>query len=324
MLEKKCQEGTGWFFDRKSIHLKHIVCTPYLKQIIMIKISKNIFLLLFAISIVSNAQTPFEEVNGNLTIPAESLTLTGSWAVQNTVAGFNGTGYIVWTGTDSFTTQTATALITTQIKINTPGTYLFKWRNKVGQGTTSTDFNDSWLKFSDATDFFALKPGGVKVYAKGSGKTPNPAGAGTNGFFKIYLNSTTNWTDRAFTFDNDAHSIYVEFASEGVYTMLISARSRLHLIDEIVLTKVTLGLNENLKEDTASIQLYPNPIEKDSVLSVVTSLEKQNIIITDMLGKEVLRNKTSGSTVTQIQLKGFKSGVYFVKTNNTSAKFIVK
>lgn len=288
-------------------------------------ILKSLFFLLIGIVTKTNAQTVFEESNGSLTIPAENLTLVGSWQVQNLVAGFNGTGYIVWTGVDSFNTQNALGTITTQIKINTPGTYLVKWRNKVGQGTSSTDFNDSWLKFSDATDFYAQKTGSVKIYAKGSGKTPNPAGAGTNGFFKVYLNGTINWTDRAFTSDNDPHSIYAEFATAGTYTMLISARSRLHLIDEIYLTRQSsLSINENAIDMNKSLNLYPNPIEKEGVLTINNTAEAQKIVITDISGKVVLTKEISGASIAHIQLKGLQSGTYILKMGNESAKFIIK
>ena len=83
----------------------------------MTKILHIALVVLIATSTISNAQTTFEEKAGSLTIPAESLTLGGSWQIQKTVAGFNGTGYIVWTGADSFTTQSASGLITTKIKI---------------------------------------------------------------------------------------------------------------------------------------------------------------------------------------------------------------
>jgi hypothetical protein len=183
------------------------------------------------------AQTTFEETNGNLMFEAEDMAISGSWKKQSSVTGFSGTGYINWTGADQFTNP-GTGTITTKIKINTPGTYKFDWITKVGEGTKNTDFNDSWLKFSDADDFFAKDNVGNKpiCYPHGSGKTPNPEGAGKDGWFKIYMNSL-NWQKTAVTYDNDSHSIFVKFNKAGTYTMLISARSKSHLIDKIFLTK---------------------------------------------------------------------------------------
>lgn len=291
----------------------------------MNKIFNKLLVVLIATSTISNAQTIFEEKGGALTIPAESLILGGSWQMQKTVPGFNGTGYIVWTGADSFATQGASGLITTKIKINTPGTYLFKWRNKVGEGTSSTDFNDSWLKFSDATDFYGKNSGGGKIYPKGSGKTPNPEGVSSNGFFKIYCSGTIKWTDKTLTSDFDGHSIYVQFATAGVYTMLISARSKQHLIDEIYLNlQGALSVNENTVDTKNTLSLYPNPIEKDGLLSVTTTVEKQKIVIADINGKVVLTKETSGNPTTQIQLIGLQSGSYIIKVGNETSKLIVK
>jgi len=292
----------------------------------MTKILNQLVVAFIAISTISNAQTIFEENGGSLTIPAESLTLVGSWQVQTLVTGFNGTGYIVWTGADSFNTQTALGTITTQIKINTPGRYLFKWRNKVGQGTTSTDFNDSWLKFPNATNFYGQKTDGSRVYPNGSGKTPIPAGASSNGYFKVYLNVTTAWTDRAFTSDNNAHSIYVEFASAGEYTMLISARSRLHLIDEIYFIRQgdILSVNDNIKQTNKALLLSPNPVEQGGVMSVTTNGTNQSIQIFDVLGKKVLSKQTEGNTTTLVHLNGLEAGSYILKAGQESAKFIVK
>lgn len=175
-----------------------------------------------------------EEENGMVVVEAESLNIASGWVSKSSVNGYSGSGYIDWQGADSFNVP-GKGTISAKIKINTPGTYLFQWRNKVGEGTNTTERNDSWLRFPDADDFFG-KRGSSVVYPKGSGKSPNPKGASSDGWFKVFLGGTTNWTWASSTSDHDAHKIYVKFDSAGIYTMQISGRSKHHLIDRIVLS----------------------------------------------------------------------------------------
>lgn len=183
------------------------------------------------------AQCVFEEKDGLIVIEAEEMDIPSTWHTKTEKTGYTGSGYITWEGGDNFS-KPDVGTITTKFKITKTGIYSFQWRNAVGEGTNTTEFNDSWLKFPDATDFYGQKGNDVnaRVYPKGSGKTPLPEGAGSNGWFKIYTGGTTDWNWKSNTSDNDAHAIYVEFATPGEYTMLISGRSELHAIDRIVLS----------------------------------------------------------------------------------------
>lgn len=183
------------------------------------------------------AQT-FTENNGSLTIQAENLNLKSQWRKESSVSGFRGSGYIVWKGDDYFKEPGPSSnLLSASIKINTPGKYRFHWRSKVGKGDQSTEHNDTWLKFPNSNGFYGEKDG-EKKYPKGSGKTPNPEGASADGFMKVFLNRTTNWTETAVTSDFEDFPIFVEFNSAGTYTMQISPRSDFHLIDEIKLNRI--------------------------------------------------------------------------------------
>ncbi len=182
----------------------------------------------------SIAQCNFEEQNGIAIFEMESGSSPGNWNKESNVSGFTGNGYLVWRG-GSFFTSPGNGTISYKVKINSPGTYRFVWRNRVGKGNLSTEHNDTWLKFPDANDFFAVR-NGKTIYPKGSGKSPNPEGASSNGWFKVYVNSL-NWSWRTVTSDFDAHDIYAKFNSAGVYTIQISARSDGHFIDRMVLYK---------------------------------------------------------------------------------------
>ena len=172
--------------------------------------------------------------------------------MKTTKAGYTGASYITWEGGDKFSNP-GVGTINAKIKITKTGTYRFQWRNAVGEGTNTTEFNDSWLKFPDASDFYGQKGNDVnsRVYPKGSGKTPLPEGAGSNGWFKIYTGGTTNWNWNSNTSDNDAHQVYVVFNTPGTYTMQISGRSDKHAIDRISLSNGGAGAtNDNTVKTT--------------------------------------------------------------------------
>lgn len=202
------------------------------------KIINYFIALLFLTSCFNlNAQCSFEEQNGLIMIEAEDLDLPSDWHIKTAKGGYTGSGYISWEGGDNFNTP-GKGIITTKIKINKTGTYKFSWYNAVGAGTDPTEFNDSWLKFPDADNFYGQKGTNTsnRVYPNGSGKNPTADGAGSGGWFKIYTGGNTNWQWRAQTSDFDPHDIYVVFNSPGVYTMQISGRSDLHAIDRISLS----------------------------------------------------------------------------------------
>ena len=189
----------------------------------------------------------YNELGGTVVIEAENLNLPAGWNVENATTGFTGTGYINWTGGEFFNAQ-GNGTISSTIQINTPGTYLFEWRNKIGAGTSNTDNNDTWVRFNDASDFYAVS-GSTTIYPQGSGQIPTVNGAGGDNWFKVYSNSSSwNWQTR--TNDNNPYAIYVDFDTPGVYTMEISGRSENHFIDRITLSSAggnqDLGLNQTL------------------------------------------------------------------------------
>ncbi|MBT8236390.1 MAG: Ig-like domain-containing protein, partial [Bacteroidia bacterium] len=194
-----------------------------------------------------NCNYEFEEVDGRVIIEAESIEFTNGWQKRSSKAGYSGTGYLEWTGSNQFQNP-GQGTTNTSIKINNPGTYLFQWRSNIGHGDNHTESNDSWLRFPDADDFFGKKDDGHKVYPKGSGKTPHPNGASSDNWFKIFMNSL-NWSWSTKTSDHDGHKIYVTFNSPGIYTMQLSGRSKHHLIDRIVLSLDPAGNTDlNLEE----------------------------------------------------------------------------
>ncbi|MDW7693015.1 DUF5060 domain-containing protein [Flammeovirgaceae bacterium SG7u.111] len=177
----------------------------------------------------------FEEHDGKLLIEAEDLPLTENWSVEYSAENYSGKGYIVWKGGNHHQSPSED-LVEITIKIEQEGKYAFDWRNRVGIGDDPTDANDSWLRFPNAANVYGEKTvdgESSKVYPKGLGKTPEPEGAGTDGWFKVYSSRTLDWSWGCYVSDNDTHPIFVEFDEPGEYTLQISGRSQGHSIDQI-------------------------------------------------------------------------------------------
>ncbi|GAB5408436.1 MAG: hypothetical protein BalsKO_08010 [Balneolaceae bacterium] len=211
----------------------------------MKKVSLGVFLIILCISCNSDSPTEeaprnctsgdYLEIDGIVVIEAEKDSLPTGWSLENEIEGYTGNGYMVWRGENLFGNP-GNGLISYFVHIQTPGTYRFNWRSRITIGNDITEHNDNWLKIPDADDFFARKANGGVVYPYGSGKTPNPEGAGSDGWFKSYMNTVGSWKWDANTSDNDPHQIYATFEQEGTYTVLISGRSNGHGIDRMVLS----------------------------------------------------------------------------------------
>ncbi|APZ45481.1 hypothetical protein BW723_03840 [Polaribacter reichenbachii] len=172
-------------------------------------------------------------------VDATDVSLTEDWKMKTAITGFTGDGYIVWEGASQTWKGTIGEVgkLTYKVDIPKAGTYLFQWRSYIAKKADTdpwAEHNDSWLKLLDADEFFAIR-GTSKIYPKGSGKTPNPAGENGNGFFKVYMNTVDEWSRSTNTSDNNAHQIYATFNEAKEYTVIIAARSNYHAIDSFKL-----------------------------------------------------------------------------------------
>jgi len=180
----------------------------------------------------------FNEKDGLVLAEFEDAQFSEDWVLKNDDENATGEGYMVWEGSQSLG-QPGNGSATFQIKITNTGVYQFLWFSSVKMGNSGTDHNDTWLRFADADDFYGQKQNNGEtstVYPKGTGKTPNPEGATSDGWFKIYRSgSNLDFKWQSSTFDNNGHNVYVKFDNPGTYLMEISARSSGHGIDKFVL-----------------------------------------------------------------------------------------
>jgi hypothetical protein len=239
-------------------------------------------LLLVTVPASSAAQAElsgfFDEVDGRVIIEAESIGgLPAQWEDQSgtTAPSINdpqaatGSGFIIWEGSQNLNAP-GNGLLVYPIRINTPGEYRFCWRSQVGNGTSSTDHNDSWLKI-DSDAFFGRNNSDEVVCPKGLDPTENscqggvPNGSGSEGWFKVYSSGTTDWTFSTRTSDNDPHQIFARFDRPGQYAIRVSARSSFHALDRFTLSdsltcEQNLDLPESpfLPEDTVFRDRFEN------------------------------------------------------------------
>lgn len=183
----------------------------------------------------------FIEENGIVVVEMESTDFSDSaWQLTpetNASGGFA----IEWTGENLFN-EPATGIINVQIKITNPGVYHFEWANQIGEGNSTTESNDSWLKIQ-GDNFYAFN-GTTTVCPKGFDPAENscegerPEGGGKLGWFKAYRTggdvSQFIWSTK--TSDRDPHNIYAQFSEAGTYTVQISGRSKHHIIDRFIMT----------------------------------------------------------------------------------------
>ena len=284
--------------------------------------------LLFAVVFLSSAsaQDVFIEKESIAIVEIESAPINSGWKTGNTSVGGKAITYYT-AKTDYFNTPNMYTL-TYKIQITNPGTYRFQWHCKVGEGSSATDFNDSWLKLPDATDFYAKKSDGHVVRPKGVCTSDCPNGAGSGGWFKVYSNGTVNWSWRANTSDNDPHLIYARFDAAGIYTILISARSKNQFLDRFVVynptkysetqaTDLSRAESEKLvvtgitNLDNSDLEVYPNPASTQLVISA----KNNNLVsyeIIDFSGQLKVRGQL-GNRIENLDISTFRTGLYILK-----------
>jgi len=274
-----------------------------------------------------------------VTIEAEDFDISGTaWQRKTDKTQYTGVSYLEWLGDDSFNVP-GNGVIEVKIKITKIGRYRFQWRNRVGFGSSGTEHNDSWLKFSDvpAANFYGEKGDGSRTYPRGSGLTPNPEGASADGWFKIYANSL-DWNFNATTGDNaDGRPVYVEFDTPGIYTLQISGRSKNHLIDRIALHNGApnptnldnissncagvLGISDVSLSDFGIVS-YPNPVSDILFVNGLESNDKVDIV--NILGQAVIKEINIQNTgLKEIYTGDLKSGIYFFRVKNKGVERIV-
>jgi len=155
------------------------------------------------------------EQGGYVHFEAEDAATTGSWAVNTSLSNYTGEGYLEWAGPNHFFEANAgNGTITYHFRIETPGNYELRWRNRIAHGESQTESNDTWARFSTGRNIEGEEP--------------------LSGWSKVFMGEFGVWSWSARTVDHVANPVR-QFFSQGEHTIEISGRSFGHAIDRIAL-----------------------------------------------------------------------------------------
>ncbi|MEM9888382.1 MAG: T9SS type A sorting domain-containing protein [Bacteroidota bacterium] len=281
----------------------------------------------------------FEEQDGLLIIEAESVEPHSAWVIDTVESGFTGEGYIFWTGAQYFN-SIPNRRLNYNIKINTPGTYQFSWRVKVGKGADLSEHNDSWLKI-EADDFFGKNGNHIVRPKPQCQNDPNadcPNGSSTGGFFKIY-GRTLSFRFAAATSDHDPHAVFARFDRPGQYKITIDARSSFFLMDRLFLKLTSIpdqvamdtrlsqspcavATNTQKWKEESSISIYPNPV---SDFLTIRNMPRQEGILQIKNSQGVTLSEIKISHTEQvIDIQNLSRGIYFLMYQNEQFRVSLK
>lgn len=176
----------------------------------------------FAVSrgLQADAAELFLEAGGYVKMEVEFAPVVNRWSAETTVADYKGASYYVATANSLGTP--GLGLLEYPFQISMPGEYQLQWRSYIAEGDDSRECNDSWGRL-----------------VKQNGDTLNPVNAGEldvkDGWYKIFMNKFGGWSWQASNVDGDKKPLYWNLEAGKIYKFQISARSKGHAVDQILL-----------------------------------------------------------------------------------------
>jgi len=163
-----------------------------------------------------------------------------------------------------------------------------------------------------------------------SGITPNtPAGSQQMGY-NVYrtkddsINGSFIKVNPTFVMDTTYQEVHPSTTEPGktwkyyVTVVFVDSLNPSHVLceppsDTIIITFPTVGINDLTNN---SISLYPNPA--NDVVNIVSTDDIKTLEVLNYIGQTVYRNNNVNLKKVQLNVTGFKAGVYFVKVTTTS------
>jgi hypothetical protein len=93
-------------------------------------------------------------------------------------------------------------------------------------------------------------------------------------------------------------------------------------LEEFACNNQLNGIHEFLKNENCLI-ISPNPLTSSSTLQLNTQLKNAEVVIYDVLGKEMMRRKMDGDRM-EIERGSLESGVYFVRVRSEEKQWVEK
>ncbi|MCG8701699.1 MAG: T9SS type A sorting domain-containing protein [Bacteroidales bacterium] len=234
-----------------------------------------------------SATPAFSEVGGVVVVEMEHVTLGSGWSRETSFPGYTGTSFIKFTASSDISQPTTASTMNYPIRINTPGTYRFKWRTKNGDGADLADQeNDTWLKI-EADDFYGTFNGN-KTDCK-------------DHWVKIWIHSMSNWSwniggEHAKV---NGMEMYATFNNPGEYEIKIAGRSNGHVIDRMVLYRAQVD------EKYATATNTPESIDCTGKILVNKNVTTSNVDIWNYQKNLVIEfDKPGFSSIKIVNLAG--------------------
>ncbi len=184
----------------------------------------GITLLMMALpQTLAQAQAPiYQATAGYLAVEAEAhpSPLPNRWSTENLFTGASGGGYLRTTQ-NSFGTP-GLGILNYDFEVDMGGSFQFAMRSQVGEGTSGTDSNDTWVRLVDSA--------GNPIAPRANS---NDIRAGQ--WLKAYQNSVGRWNYQASNVDRVGRSISWQLTDDTRYALQVSARSRGFLLDRLFL-----------------------------------------------------------------------------------------
>lgn len=159
------------------------------------------------------------EAGGIVMIEAESAAPGIHFTFEDTIPGFEGTGYLR-ARTNAQAGQTGDAL-DYRVLIRESGRYQLAMRSRIGAGDKQSDHNDCWIRLLD--------PSGNPITPVANGNVA------TGTWYKVYMNFLNLWAYQTSNKDHDPRSLSWALEAGKEYRLQLSSRSVDHLVDQLIL-----------------------------------------------------------------------------------------
>lgn len=171
----------------------------------------------------NSASNPFQMQNGLLVVEIESAPPADDWEIRTELSGASGS-YYYWNYPNAINRDTSIGVMEYHVNISEAGRYRFQLRSARGPIDNNTEENDAFIR--------VMGTGSEAIAIKSS--TGDQVSMG-NDWFKVYQNERgRDWTWRTAHVDNNAHNVYLEFDSAGVYVVGVTGRSQKFSVDRWV------------------------------------------------------------------------------------------
>lgn len=174
---------------------------------------------LCALSSVAQTVTYFES-NSRVVFEVENHAAVSPWSFESSTSGYTGTGY--FRGGEDHFNNPGVGVLSFCIQIQNSGRYQLNWRNRIGFGTNAHDFNDSWARMTDDNGDGWDTFDGANISVGDQ-------------WHKVYVTTASGWNYGSSNHDSNQVPLAWDLVAGETYYFEISARSKDHLVDRVVL-----------------------------------------------------------------------------------------